>query len=237
MILPILYLIFFVIIFIILLKVTKILWKAILFTLVLFLLITGLTAYLIYKDANKLVKQDKLFLLANDQRVLAGGIITGEFEEIQYLNNSIINNYSYFYSTNDYNSLLTDKYLLIILKTQSLEELNLTVSTPEATIPSEDLVYLLEIENEEEFFKQAQKLNITNSYYAGQDIGITKLVITKDILDTIIKKDTLKLNEIIKEVQFYPDRPSILIIKQMPLKVILSLMIKETIKGGQNGNI
>lgn len=232
MIIPMLYLVSFVIIFVILLKVTKILWKAILFTLVLFLLITGLTAYLVYKDVNNIIDQNKLFLLVNDQNVLAGGIITGQFEDISYLNNSEIENYSISYAEKDYKSILADNYLLIILETKSLEELNLTVTSPENIIQSDDLVKLLEIENEEEFLRNAQELNITYLENTSQDMLNIKLAITKEILETTIKTDTLKLKDVVQGVQFYPDRLSILIAKQMPLKVIINFMIKETIKGG-----
>jgi len=232
MIIPMLYLVSFVIIFVILLKLTKILWKAILFTLVLFLLITGLTAYLVYKDVNNIIDQNKLFLLVNDQNVLAGGIITGQFEDISYLNNSEIENYSISYAEKDYKSILADNYLLIILETKSLEELNLTVTSPENIIQSDDLVKLLEIENEEEFLRNAQELNLTYLENTSQDMLNIKLAITKEILETTIKTDTLKLKDVVQGVQFYPDRLSILIAKQMPLKVIINFMIKETIKGG-----
>ncbi|MBS3172576.1 hypothetical protein J4438_03280 [Candidatus Woesearchaeota archaeon] len=232
MIIPIVYLIFFLILFIILLKITKILWKAILFTLILFLLITSLTAYLVYKDVNNIINEDKTFLLVNNQTVLAGGLITGKFEEIIYVNDSELENYSVLYSSKDYKSILGKNYLLIILKTRSLEELNLTITTPENIIQSDDLVKLLEIENKEEFLKQAEELNLTYIDQASQDILNTKLAITKDILQATLKDDVSKLKDVVKEVEFYPDRLSIMIAKQMPLKVILSFIIKETINGG-----
>lgn len=232
MIIPILYLVAFLILFIILLKVTKILWKAILFTIIAFLLITCLISYLVYKDATNIINKDKVFILVHDQDLLTGGVIKGQFNEMIYFNDSEMESYSECYLNKDNKCILGNRYLLIILETRSLEELNLTITQPGRIIQGEDLVRLLEIKDQEEFITKASELNLTYLQDTSQEILVSKVAITKGILENTLKEDSTKLTKLIKEVRFYPDRLSILILKQMPLKVILSFIIKDTINGG-----
>ena len=82
-------------------KITHIIWKTIIFTILIIILVFGITGYAIYEDIQKTINEDKIFIISGDDMVLTGIIFSDNIEERVYLNQWEIEEYSNFYAFYD----------------------------------------------------------------------------------------------------------------------------------------
>lgn len=211
-------------VFILFFKVTKVIWKAILFAFLIVLVLFSLLGYFVYLDVQKTINEDKIILVTSGENIVSGMVFSKEFDQAEYLTQAELDVYEEFYQADDYESILEDRYLLINIKTEMYEGLDETIEisngTTKQTINKQDAMDLLNAENTEQFMEIANKIseNITEANnISNQEMLEYKLKVSAALVNEVIEDtENNGINEVIENTEFYPNRLTIVLIGEIP---------------------
>ena len=158
-------------VFFILFKITKVIWKAILFTFLILVLFLGLLGYLVYSDVQSIINEEKKIFIVSEKQVLTGTSFIDFQEQTNYFTNSELNTYTEHYKEEDYKKMLGEAYLLLIIKTDIFEDIGDTLVIQNETISKKEVLNMLSANNTQEFIQIASQVseNITSSDSVTQD--------------------------------------------------------------------
>ena len=217
--------------FILFFKITKVIWKAVIFSLLVVLLLTSILGYFVYKDVEKIINEDKIVLVTSGENIISGMVFSKEFDQAEYLTQEELGIYEEFYQSGEYESILEDRYLLINIKTEMYEHLDelieLTNGTTKQTVNKQDAMELLNAETPEQFIEIADKIseNITSSENVSyQEMLEYKLKVSAALVNEVIEDtENNGINDVVENTEFYPNRLTIVLIREIP-ELIKSVM-------------
>jgi len=198
-------------------KIRKIIWKTILFTLLVILIIIGVTGYLVYKDVQEIINNENIILITSEQGVQTGAIVyKGEEFNTNYFNEQDLIIYSEYLKNDDYKSALGDRALLIILNTSMFNNLDRSISINGQEFPIKEGVDSLMSNVTSEFIDKATGILKINMSIINKDEMIEyKFKMTPILVGELVREEggtkTLSQN-----TKIYPERLVIKILKQTP---------------------
>lgn len=207
-----------ILLFFVFFKITKIIWKAILFSLLVLLVFLVGFGYLVYADINKIINEEKTILVSTEEEIISGLIFTKEIEEAIYLDEEIIEDYSEKLKEGNRKAVLNESYLLIILKTEIFDEMGDTIEVLSEPVPKEDALSALSAETPEEFMEIANRIseNITESDSITREEMLKYKFQISGVLAQNMLEEKGGAKKIVKDMEFYPNRISLVILKEMP---------------------
>ena len=213
-----------VLVFLLFFKVTKVIWKAILFSFLVILVLFSLLGYFVYTDVQKIINEDKLILVTSGEDILSGMVFSKEFDQAEYLTKEELGTYEALYQSGDYESILEDRYLLVNIKTEMYAGLNETIELINGTtaqiVNKQDTLDLLNAETPEQFMEIADKIseNITNTdNISNQEMLEYKLKVSAALVNEVIEDtENNGISEVIENTEFYPNRITIVLIREIP---------------------
>jgi hypothetical protein len=213
-----------VLVFLLFFKVTKVIWKAILFSFLVILVLFSLLGYFVYTDVQKIINEDKLILVTSGEDILSGMVFSKEFDQAEYLTKEELGTYEALYQSGDYESILEDRYLLVNIKTEMYAGLNETIELINGTtaqiVNKQDALDLLNAETPEQFMEIADKIseNITNTdNISNQEMLEYKLKVSAALVNEVIEDtENNGISEVIENTEFYPNRITIVLIREIP---------------------
>lgn len=196
-------------------KITHIIWKAVLFTLLILLLVFGITGYIVYKDIQNTINEEKLIIISNENKVLTGITFSDSLDEKQYLTTEQLNEYSEYLELEELDVLLSDNYILIQLDLSDFNEINDT-EYMNNTFTKEEIFEMMLAENPSEFIDSASKLS--EEIDLDQTITENEMIEYKMSISGLLFKDILMSPDkgIFDQINIYPERITIKLIKETP---------------------
>ena len=198
-------------------KITKIIWKTILFTLLIILVVVGVTGFLVYQDVQEVINGKNGILVISEEGVQTGAILYNEEEiEIEYFKEEDLNTYSGYFKNNDYKSALGDKSLLIIFNSSMFDNLDKSISIDDMEFSTKEGIDLIMSNSTIEFLDKAIEVTRINDTIITKDKMIEyKLQITLILIEELLREeDGSKI--LLENTKFYPERLTIKLIKQTP---------------------
>ena len=195
-------------------KITHIIWKTILFSILIMIIIIGITGYLIYNDAQKTITEEKLIIISYENKALTGIIFSDNLDDKQYLKMDQLGVYSEYLESGDFESILSDNYLMINVDLINLNEINNT-EYMNNTFTKDEIFEMMLAENPKEFINSASKLS--DEIELDQGITEDKMVEYKMGISGLLFEDILTSDQdIINKIEIYPERITIKLIKEAP---------------------
>lgn len=195
-------------------KITHIIWKTILFSILIMIIIIGITGYLVYNDAQKTITEEKLIIISYENKALTGIIFSDNLNDKQYLKMDQLSVYSEYLESGDFESILSDNYLMINVDLINLNEINNT-EYMNNTFTKDEIFEMMLAENPEEFINSASKLS--DEIELNQRITEDKMVEYKMGISGLLFEDILTSDQdIINKIEIYPERITIKLIKEAP---------------------
>ena len=150
-------------------KLTKTVWKTILFTLIIILVFIGAIVYLVYQDVQEVINGENTLLVASEGKVITGA--TFQKDNINYFNEADLDPYSSHLLEEDYESILGNDTLLIILNTSMFNDLDTSVIIEEKTFSTQEGVSLITSNTVSEFLEKAKTIADINETIITLIIG------------------------------------------------------------------
>ena len=195
-------------------KLTKTVWKTILFTLIIILVFIGAIVYLVYQDVQEVINGENTLLVASEGKVITGA--TFQKDNINYFNEADLDPYSSHLLEEYYESILGNDTLLIILNTSMFNDLDTSVIIEEKTFSTQEGVSLITSNTVSEFLEKAKTIAYINeTIITNEELIKYKLQITLLLVQGLIMEDQ-GAKTYIKYSKFYPERFTIKLIKQTP---------------------
>ena len=206
-------------------KITHVIWKTILATLIILLIIIGATTYFVYSDIQKTITNDKIIIISNENEILTGVIFSNNNTEKKYLDQEMVSNYSGLLKNGDYGGIMGEKYLMAILDiSNSMGAKNKSYSN--ITTSGDEIKQLMLINSPGEFSIKLNSLLGTNNMVLTDmdEIIKYKMNLSSLLLKDMVVKGTLQNNLLI-----YPERITLKLIGEFPK--IFNLIGNKIIQG------
>jgi hypothetical protein len=206
-----------IIISIVFFKITKVIWKTILFTLLILLVVLGVTGYLVYQDMQEIINSENMVLIVSEQGVQTGANIYKEEEfNIDYITEEELSTYSNYLREGEYESILGDKILLVVLNTSMFNNLNKSISINGEEFSTKEGIDMIMSNSTLEFLDRATEIvGLNESIITKEEMIKYKLQINLILLEELIREEK-GTKTLFQNTQFYPERLTIKLIKQIP---------------------
>ena len=198
----------------ILFKLTHVIWKTILFSILIILLITGITGYMIYKDVQNTINEEKIIIVSYEDEVLTGLTFSENLDDKKYLTTNQLNEYSTFLSEEDLKQILSDNYLLINFNIVKINNTN-GVEYMNNSFTKDEVFEMMLAENPTEFIQSASKLS--------EEISLNEIITEEEMIEykmgisgLLFKELLMSDQNTLKQIEIYPERITIKIIKELP---------------------
>jgi len=199
-------------------KLTKIIWKAILFTVIVIIIFIGLTGYLVYIDIQHMVKEEKIVIITSNGQAVTGAIIPEHINQTTYLTSSDLELINQNLKDGDYDSILGNNYLLITLDTDILDYKNNTIEINGGEYKTEEAIDILLANTTQDFIILAsnisENISITSSITENEMIQYKAQIAGAIIEDTLENKPSAE--DLINDIDFYPNRITLVLITNAP---------------------
>jgi hypothetical protein len=197
-------------------KITHIIWKTIIFTILIIILVFGITGYAIYEDIQKTINEDKIFIISGDDMVLTGIIFSDNIEERVYLNQWEIEEYSNFFKNKNLQSILDEKYLLINLDISSMNNKTI-LNYSNNLVEGEKMKNIMLSESPGQLMMQMRDIEGNENNY-DEIITFDEMIRYKmDLSGPLIKEIIISDKNIYDKIEIYPRRITIKVMDELPI--------------------
>jgi hypothetical protein len=230
----IIYIVFSLLLLLILYKITKILWKAFLFTFLISLIILGIFAYFVYIDVSSLMEKQKLLLVVSNEKIQTGYIFSDQpTSPITYKQLTTFNEH---YPQN-IDLISQDKYRVIFIYDTAFQDTPETIAFQNITFRKQNLINALNANTSQEFINtlSEDKENLISTQEISQDELIKyKAYIAGLLLKPVLENPSTLVSNL-KEGNIKLHNSIInFLIKQIPTSLLVN-NLKDKIKL-ENGN-
>lgn len=186
-------------------------------------------AYLIYKDVNGLVNESKLILLESKEKIQTGYILSKDTQRLIASQDLMeINNY---YKNKNLNAVRNSTYRLIILDTKLFKDLPDIIPFENITYNKQSLLLAIDSETPEDFSLKLGNNKgdlIGDNNISNEDLIKYKATIAGILLSSL-SEDPKNLIKGIKnkEISFYPNSITIILLNQLPSDLLESQISKK----------
>ena len=197
-------------------KITHIIWKTIIFTILIIILVFGITGYASYEDIQKTINEDKIFIISGDDMVLTGIIFSDNIEERVYLNQWEIEEYSNFFKNKNLQSILDEKYLLINLDISSMNNKTI-LNYSNNLVEGEKMKNIMLSESPGQLMMQMRDIEGNENNY-DEIITFDEMIRYKmDLSGPLIKEIIISDKNIYDKIEVYPRRITIKVMDELPI--------------------
>ena len=212
-------------------KITHIIWKAIIYTLIILLVIMGTTTYLVYNDVQKIISDDKIIIISNENEVLTGAIFSNNDEKMTYLDQNEIDNYSILLGQGNMGAIKGEKYILARLDISNLSDMG-NISYSNITMNLDEVKQLMLARTLDEFPINFNDLSEFEDDQVLEDTD--KLIKCKMRLSMLLMRGMMVKSILFDNLSIYPERITSKLIEEFPKISLLAKnkLDEHTLKNG-----